>query len=108
MAQGPADTPLAVNVNGWRISEGLDQAEAAERCEVSVHTISDWETGRVKRPKVKTLHRAARAMGKDPRELLRYPDDGTLPAEAEKAMRRQIEELRERVERGREGPPPKS
>lgn len=61
---------IAVNVRGLRRALGLDQGELASRADVSMQTVSNLETGRLKDIKVSTLEALARPLGVSVAELL--------------------------------------
>jgi transcriptional regulator with XRE-family HTH domain len=57
-----------------RFTAGLSSRKLADAAGVNLSTISRAETGR-RKPQGLTLYRLARAMGVDPRELLRARGD---------------------------------
>jgi transcriptional regulator with XRE-family HTH domain len=61
---------ISDRVRELRRARGLDQRELAARAGVSMQTISNLETGRLRDLKVSTLSALARSLGVSPAELL--------------------------------------
>lgn len=58
-------SPIAMQ----RIAHGLTQQQVADRMGVKVQLVNQWETGRIKNPRPKTMSRLARAIGCEVSEL---------------------------------------
>jgi DNA-binding Xre family transcriptional regulator len=65
---------IAERVRELRRARGLDQRELARRAGVSMQTVSNLETGRLRDLKVSTLAALAGSLGVSPAELLRRSD----------------------------------
>src|SRR5688572_2791435 len=65
-------TPLADNLLRFRLADGLSQAEVARRALLTPSNLCAIETGRSD-PAVGTLFRLARALNRDPRDLIAAP-----------------------------------
>ena len=61
---------ISDRVREIRKARGLDQRELATRAGVSMQTVSNLETGRLRDLKVSTLSALARSLGVSPAELL--------------------------------------
>ena len=61
---------ISDRVRELRRARGLDQRELAARAGVSMQTVSNLETGRLRDLKVSTLSALARSLGVSPAELL--------------------------------------
>ena len=61
---------ISDRVRELRRRRGLDQRELASRAGVSMQTVSNLETGRLRDLKVSTLSALARSLGVSPVELL--------------------------------------
>jgi transcriptional regulator with XRE-family HTH domain len=61
---------ISDRVRELRRARGLDQRELAAQAGVSMQTISNLETGRLRDLKVSTLSALARSLGVSPAELL--------------------------------------
>lgn len=61
---------IADRVRELRAERDLDQRELAARARVSMQTVSNLETGRLRDLKVSTLSRLARALGVTPADLV--------------------------------------
>jgi len=64
-------SPIRLRVRELREAQGWSQAELSERAGgVRLATISDYESGRIKRPDLAILERLAEAFGVEPGFLL--------------------------------------
>lgn len=76
----------------WRESLGLSQEALGERLGVSGVTVSRWETGR-RRPDLNVLAAICEALGIEPPNAYRHPDQPT----ADDLLRDQPPEVREQA-----------
>lgn len=72
-------TPIRVTLKDARDAARLTQAELAAKADVRQATISDMETGAVRRVSLDVLERICRVLGKTPGELL-ILEPNTTPA----------------------------
>ncbi len=63
-------TPTRIRIRELRDERGWSQLELAERASVRQATISEMETGRVRRVTLDVIDRLAAALGVQPGELL--------------------------------------
>lgn len=63
---------IGKNLRAARVALGWSLAGVAYRMDVRENTVSRWETGE-RRLDVDTLYRVAKALGRDPRDLLPEP-----------------------------------
>lgn len=82
--------PFRLYIAEWRESRGLSQEALGGRLGVSDVTVSRWETG-ARRPDLNAQAAIAEALGVDPMDLARHPDQPSADA----LLRDQPEEVRE-------------
>lgn len=84
--------PLRLYLAEWRESRGLTQEQLANRLKTSDVTISRWETGK-RQPDLNAQAAISEALGIDPFDLRRHPDQPSADA----LLRDQPQEVREQV-----------
>jgi transcriptional regulator with XRE-family HTH domain len=62
--------PLATRLRGLRGAAGLTQEQLAAKAQISLATIIEIETGKRRRPHIRTMWRLAEALGVDLDDLL--------------------------------------
>lgn len=72
---------FAANILRRRTALGLSQAQVAERAELTVQTISNYETGARWPQSPEVLDILAKALGVRPADLITQPGEAPLPAE---------------------------